>query len=118
MSLKRSVVFAGAAAAVVAAFVVPSSISTRLPMSVLFADSLNCNLSQYKAAQGLSAAVEEDALVVSWSGQNGADLRARYAIDGGQPVVRELAVKKAGGPWTTIGRSLTPEDHVVSGNRP
>ena len=30
--------------------------------SRLFADSLNCNLSQYKAAQGLTAAVEQDAL--------------------------------------------------------
>jgi len=83
----------------------------------LFADSMNCNLSQYKAAQGLTAAVEQNGLVVSWAGQNGADLRAQYAIDGGQPVVRELAVKKPGGSWTTLGRNLTPEYHVVSGIR-
>ena len=67
--------------------------------------------------QGLTAAVEQDALVVSWAGQNGADLRARYAIDGGQPVVRDLAVKKAGGQWTTLGKNLAPEYHVVSGIR-
>jgi len=83
----------------------------------VFADSLSCNLSQYKAAQGLTAAVEQDALVVSWAGQNGADLRARYAIDGGQPVVRDLAVKKAGGQWTTLGKNLAPEYHVVTGIR-
>ena len=93
------------------------STSTWSPMPVLLADSLNCNLSQYKAAQGLTAAVEQDALVVSWAGQNGADLRARYAIDSGQPVVRDLAVKKAGGQWTTLGKNLTPEYHVVSGIR-
>ena len=58
MNLKRSVVFAGGAA-VVAALVMPSPISTRSPIAVLFADSLNCNLSQYKAAPGLSAAIEQ-----------------------------------------------------------
>src|SRR5437667_6125191 len=81
----------------------------------VFADSISCNLSQYKATPGLTAAVEQDALVVAWTGQGGADLRARYAIDGGQPVVRELAVKKPGGSWTAVGRNLTPEYHVVSG---
>src|ERR1043166_458761 len=110
MNVKRSIVSTGLAAVAVATFVLPST-------SRLSADSLNCNLSQYKAAQGLTAAVEQDALVVAWTGQNGADLRARYAIDSGQPVVRELAVKKAGGQWTTLGKNLTPEYHVVSGVR-
>src|SRR5262245_7953048 len=111
MSLKTSIVYGGLAAGIAAALVVP----WRAP--VLLADSLNCNVSQYKAAQGLTAAVEQDSLLVSWTGQNGADLRARYAIYGGQPVVRELSVRKAGGQWTTLGRNLTPEYHVVSGVR-
>ena len=110
MNLKRSILAAGLAAAA-AAVALPASTSR------LSADSLNCNLSQYKAAQGLTAAVEQDALVVSWAGQNGADLRARYAIDGGQPVVRDLAVKKAGGQWSTLGKNLAPEYHVVTGIR-
>src|SRR5262249_47365019 len=38
-------------------------------------------------------------------------------IDAGKPVVRELAVRKAGGAWTTLGRNLAPEYHVVSGVR-
>jgi hypothetical protein len=119
MNVKRSIVFAGLAAAstMAAALVLPSATSTLSPIPVLFADSLNCNLSQYKAAQGLMAAIDQDMLVVSWTGQNGADLRARYGIDGGQPVVRDLAVKKAGGQWTTLGKNLTPEYHVVSGIR-
>jgi hypothetical protein len=117
MSLKKYIAFGGAAALAAAAFALPSTNATLSPSSVLFADSLNCNLSQYKSAQGLTAAVEQDSLLVSWQGQNGADLRARYAIDNGQPVVRELAVKKGGGQWTTLGRNLTPEYHVVSGIR-
>src|SRR5438093_423964 len=104
MSLNRLLVAAGLAAATA-------------PIPMLSADSMNCNVSQYKAGQGLTAAVEQDSLLVSWTGQNGADLRARYAIDGGQPVVRELSVRKANGPWTTLGRNLTPEYHVVSGIR-
>ena len=90
MNVKRSIVVAGLAAAAMAALVLPSFTPSLSPVPVLFADSLNCNLSQYKAAQGLTAAVEQDLLVVSWAGQNGADLRARYAIDGGQPVIRDL----------------------------
>ena len=112
MGLKKSIVFAGLAAAA-AGIALPLFSSTR----VLRADSLNCNLSQYKASQGLTATVEQDSLLVSWTGQNGSDLRARYAIDGGRPVVRELSVRKAGGSWTTLGRNLAPEYHVVSGVR-
>jgi len=78
---------------------------------------LTCNLSQYKAAPGLTAALDHDMLVVSWTGQNGVDVRARYAVDSGQPVIRDLAVKKAGGQWTTLGANLTPEYHVVTGVR-
>ena len=90
MNVKRSILSGGMAAAVVAtAFALFPSTSTLSPMPMLRADSLNCNLSQYKAAQGLTAAIEQDGLVVSWTGQNGADLRARYGLDSGQPVVRE-----------------------------
>src|SRR5688500_20371370 len=65
----------------------------------LAAQSLNCDMSQYKAASGLTAAIEQGALAVTWNGSNGSELRARYAIDNGQPNVRELAVRKSGGPW-------------------
>jgi hypothetical protein len=118
MNVKRSIVSASlAAAAVAAALVLFPPTSTLSSMPALLAESLTCNLSQYKAAQGLAAVVEQDSLLVSWTGQNGADLRARYAIDSGQPVIRDLSVKKAGGQWTTLGRNLMPEYHVVSGVR-
>src|SRR5262245_6822812 len=83
----------------------------------LAADSLNCNLAGYKTVNGLTAAVDQGLLVVTWTGQAGSELRARYAIDGGQPVVRDLAARKAAGAWVTLGRNLTPEYHVVSGTR-
>src|SRR5499427_1100115 len=117
MSLKSSVIYAGLASGIAAALALSSTMAVPWRAPVLRAESLNCNVSQYKAAQGLTAAVEQDSLLVSWSGQNGADLRARYAIDGGQPVVRELSVRKSGGQWTTLGRNLTAEYHVVSGVR-
>src|SRR5438094_3914837 len=118
MSMNKTILSAGltaAAAALAMALVLPSS---RLsPIPALLADSTSCNLSQYKAAQGLTAAVDQNTLVVSWSGQNGADLRAQFAIDNGQPIVRELAVRKAGAGWATLGKNLTAEYHVVSGIR-
>src|SRR5207247_338574 len=114
MSAKSTIVSAALAAAATAAVALLAS--TRLsPIPVLFADSLSCSLSQYKAAQGLTAAVDQNTLVISWSGQNGADLRAQFAIDNGQPIVRELAVRKAGAGWATLGKNLTAEYHVVSG---
>lgn len=83
----------------------------------LGAQSLNCDMSQYKAASGLTAAIEQGALAVTWNGSNGAELRARYAIDNGQPIVRELAVRKTGGQWAPLGQNLTPEFYVKSGVR-
>ena len=80
MSVRKAFVSAAvAAAAVAAALMLPSS--SLSPMPMLLADSMNCNLSQYKAAQGLTAAIDQDMLVVSWTGQNGADLRARSLPD-------------------------------------
>jgi hypothetical protein len=81
------------------------------------ASRLECDLTEYKASAGLSAGLDQDALVVTWEGQRGSEVRARYAIDGGQPLIRELAVRKSGGQWTPLGQNLTPEYYVVSGLR-
>ena len=54
---------------------------------------------------------------MSWTGQAGTELRARYAIDDQQPIIRDLAVRKTGGTWSVLGRNLAPEYHVVSGLR-
>src|ERR1051325_9393020 len=85
--------------------------------STVLADSVKCDLSQYKSSPGLTAAMDQDLLVVAWNGQGGTELRARLAIDGGRPTMRDLAVRKTGGQWATIGENLAPEYHVVSGVR-
>ena len=81
------------------------------------APPVNCDLTQYQPVTGLTAVAERDGLAVTWEGQNGSELRARYAIDSGQPVIRELAVRKAAGAWSPLGQNLTPEYYVVSGVR-
>src|SRR5262245_46794028 len=90
---------------------------TLLTASTSLADPLKCDVSQYKAITGLTAGIEQDLLVVSWTGQGGSELRARYAVDGGVPVVRDLAVRKSGGQWTTLGQHLTAEYRVTTGVR-
>jgi len=83
----------------------------------LVADTVSCDMSQYKAGTGPTATMDQNVLTVAWNGQNGSEMRTRYAIEGGQPTVRELAVRKAGGSWVTLGQNLTPEYHFVSGIR-
>src|SRR5262245_30009321 len=79
--------------------------------------TLKCDLEQYKASSGLTAQVDLDMLVISWTGQGGAELRARYALKGGQPAIRDVGIRKAGGTWTILGENLVPEYDVVSGIR-
>ena len=57
--------------------------------SALSADPLNCNLAQYKPQPGLSAAVAEDTLAVTWDGDREQEVRLRLAIDGGTPTIRD-----------------------------
>ena len=88
-----------------------------LVASTASADPLNCSLTGYKAAPGLTAAVENQTLAVTWDGDNGAELRLRFTIEAGTPTIRELAVKKKGGQWATLASNVTPEFRVVSGMR-
>jgi hypothetical protein len=81
------------------------------------ADAVTCDMARYKSSPGLSAALDQNVLTVAWNGQNGSEMRTRYAVERGQPIVRELAVRKAGGQWVALGQNLTPEYHVVSGIR-
>ena len=79
--------------------------------------SLNCDLRDYRSQPGLTATMADNLLVVTWKGDRDAEIRARYAIDAGQPVVRDLAVRKASGAWATLGENLTPEYRIVTGVR-
>src|SRR5262245_42706464 len=86
-------------------------------VSVAQADPLTCNLTNYKAAAGLTAAVADNTLAVTWDGDNNSELRMRFGIDAGAPIVREIAVRKKGGQWSTLATNVTPEFRVVSGLR-
>ena len=114
MKLGAAIAAVALLAVVAILFVTPASEHVNPTLS---AQSLNCDMSQYKAASGLTAAIEQGALAVTWNGSNGSELRARYAIDNGQPIVRELAVRKSGGQWAPLGQNLTPEFYVKSGVR-
>jgi hypothetical protein len=94
-----------------------ATVAVSLSASMVSADPLKCDLSGYAAATGLTAALEQDTLVVTWAGDEPTELRARYGIERGQPLVRELAVRKRGGRWAALGENLVPEYYVVSGVR-
>src|SRR5215475_13448585 len=79
--------------------------------------AIKCSLEQYKASPGLTAAPDQNGVVISWIGQGGAELRARYGLKGGQPTIRDLGIRKAGVMWTILGENLVPEYDVVSGIR-
>jgi hypothetical protein len=85
--------------------------------SALYADPLTCSLADYKATPGLTATVANNALEVTWDGDNGAEVRMRFGIDRGTPTIQELAVRKKGGQWSTLVANVTPEFNVVSGMR-
>src|SRR6266850_4437442 len=84
---------------------------------VASADPLTCNLTNFKAAPGLAAAIADNTLSVTWDGDNNSELRMRFGIDAGTPIVREIAVRKKGGQWSTLATNVTPEFRVVSGLR-
>jgi hypothetical protein len=76
-----------------------------------------CDMSEYTMTSGLTATADEGGVTVAWTGQAGAELRARYRVESGQPVIGNLAIRRSGGTWTTIGEHLAPEYHVVAGVR-
>jgi hypothetical protein len=78
---------------------------------------LNCNLDGYKPLEGLTATVHKGVLEVRWRGERDQQLRAEFAIQHDQPIVRELASSIKGTKWTVLGRDLTPEFEVTSGIR-
>src|SRR4051794_20274997 len=81
------------------------------------ADPLVCTMSGYKAAPGLSAAVAENVLTLTWDGDHAQEVRLRLAVDGGAPAVRELAVRRKGGTWAVLAANAAPDFRIVAGMR-
>ena len=79
--------------------------------------TLHCDLRGYKPLDGLHAAVRGDILNVTWQGERGETLRAAFTLRDARPLIHELAARKPGSPWVILGRDLTPEFQVTSGQR-
>ena len=80
------------------------------------AQTVDCSFQGYKALDGLKAEMRSGSLELTWRGERGQTLRATLGVDGGQPVVRELAVER-NGKWSVLGHNLTPEYQVTTGRR-
>jgi hypothetical protein len=91
----------------------------RILAGLLFAASMafaQCDLSEYKTQDGLKAELAGGGVRLLWQGDGSAQLRAEFVVRGGQPLVRELAIRK-GNAWTLIASDLTPQFDIVSGKR-
>src|SRR5438874_1787204 len=84
-------------------------LSAALAGGLIAGEGVNCDMAQYKSADGLKAENHGGALQLSWQGERGEQLRASFAIRDGQPMVVELAAQSGGGAWKILGRNLTPE---------
>jgi hypothetical protein len=88
-----------------------------LTVSAASADPLTCTLAGYKGLPGLSAAVADNALTLTWDGDRGQELRMRFTLVSGAPTIQELAVRKNGGPWGVLASNAAADFHVVAGLR-
>jgi hypothetical protein len=68
------------------------------------AQEMNCDLSTYKAQDGLRAEMRAGAVELTWRGERQNELRASFTVRNGQPLVQELAVRKTGGKWMVLGQ--------------
>src|SRR3954447_23530328 len=82
-----------------------------------WADPLTCDLSAYQATAGLTAAVANNALTVTWAGDRNQELRIRFGVSAQTPTIEELAARKRGGAWSVLAANVTPDFRVVSGLR-
>jgi hypothetical protein len=99
------------------ALVAAASAYLRGPAVAAAGSPLECNLSGYQAAAGLTAAATGDSLAVTWDGDKNQELRLRFVIDNGTPTIAELAARKKGAAWSTLAINVTPEFRIVSGRR-
>ena len=66
------------------------------------AQSVNCDLRDYKPMEGLNAEHRGGALQVSWQGERGDQLRAAFTIRDARPLITELAVRASGGAMVSL----------------
>jgi len=89
-----------------------------LSLCHLAAYAFPCDVKTYQAQDGLTAAVGDDNLAVTWAGAaRGSQMRAVLALQDGAPMIREMAARGGDGDWTLILRDAMPYSHVDSGLR-
>jgi hypothetical protein len=81
------------------------------------AQTLHCNMQAYKAVDGIKVTSAANSIELAWPGEKGQQLRARFTLLNGQPIIQELAAQKAGGAWIVLGKDLTPDFQVTTGKR-
>lgn len=85
--------------------------------SVAVAQQVTCDLGGYKPVTGATAEQSGGVVSLTWQGESNEELRARLGVRDGQPMVTELAARKAGGQWMVLGKDLSPEFQVTTGKR-
>ncbi len=81
------------------------------------AESLHCTMEGYKPVDGVKAEVKGGTVTIAWDGEAGQQLMAEFALRNGQPVVVQLAARKAGEQWAVLGKNLSPDFEVSVGKR-
>jgi hypothetical protein len=81
------------------------------------AEPLTCSLAGYRPQPGLSAAVDGDALAVTWDAETGRALRVRFVNAAGTPMLQEIAARPRRGAWTVVAVNAAPEFRIVTGLR-
>lgn len=93
------------------------AVSLALCASAGFAQQITCNMQGYKPVEGIKVTAGAGAVEFIWPGEKGQQLRARFTLREGQPLIEELAAQKADGAWILLGKNLTPDFQVTTGKR-
>ncbi|MGD0841664.1 MAG: hypothetical protein ABSA32_10935 [Candidatus Acidiferrales bacterium] len=93
------------------------SLASLCGAGVAGAQAQTCDLHDYKPVDGVTAQTNAGVVTLTWQGEAGAELRARFAIRNAQPVVIELAAREKSGAWVVLGKNLSSEFQVTTGKR-
>ena len=88
---------------------------------------LHCDFTDYLPLEGLKAEAVDGDVVFEWTGseapgQAGAGtsagpLRARFGLEGAQPVIRQMAALTGAGHWAPLVQDARPQFYLAEGKR-
>lgn len=81
------------------------------------AHALDCGTHGYKLVDGVKVSQSAAGVEFVWPGEQGQQLRARFALRDGEPIIAELAAQQPGAAWIVLGKNLTPDFEVTTGKR-